>query len=72
MYLYIPKGGRSIVVGVHTISSTGMAFPERVAELDDVLDDLLDRQGEEVAMLEPEPETVLVPAVEETVVSAAE
>lgn len=61
MYLYIPKGGRSIVVGVHTISSTGMAFPERVAELDAVVGILLELQGHQ----EPVPE-IPQPQIAET------
>ncbi len=72
MYLYIPIDKRSIVVARHTISSTGMAFPERVAELDSVLGTLLDRYDEDVTpatLLEPE---TVVPAVEEAVVPAAE
>lgn len=46
MYLYIPKDGRSIVVGEHTISSTGMAFTERVPELDAVIGILLNLEAE--------------------------
>lgn len=50
MYLYIPKAGRSIVTGEYTISSTGMAFPERVAELDSVVGILLDLEHDEDAV----------------------
>ena len=70
MYLYIPKGGRSIVVGEHTISSTGMAFTQRVAELDAVIGILLDLEAEVVAVAEAVPAAVaeVAAAVEEAVV----
>jgi hypothetical protein len=80
MYLYIPIDKRSIVVARHTISSTGMSFPERVAELDSVLGTLLDRHDENVTsatVLEPETvfpavEEAVVPVIEEIAVPAAE
>ena len=64
MYLYIPKGGRSIVVGEHTISSTGMAFTERVPELDAVIGILLNLEAEAA---EAAPVAEVPAVVEETV-----
>lgn len=41
MYLYVPIGGRSIVINNYTISSTGMQFSEKIPELDAELGNLL-------------------------------
>lgn len=71
MYLYVPIDGRSLVVGSHTISGTGMQFSEKIPELDAVLGVLLELVKEDTSE-----EAVVViptkPAVVEKEVPAAE
>ena len=59
MHLYTPIDGRSLVIGGHTISSTGMQFDNPMPCLEETLGSLLLRSDElaDESEIEPEIET---------------